>query len=101
MIARLTVLIGFGLLAFSTDAGARGWDEKLDGRAWACSGPYSPSPLNVVSGKEWATGICVGESKRKPMARAQAYEQCRKQFSATSLLLNWTSKGWLCRYYGR
>ena len=101
MIARLAVLIGFGLLAFSTEAGARGGDEKLDGRAWACSGPYSLYPLNVVNGKDQAAAICVGEGKRKPMARAQAYGQCRKQFSATSLLINWTSKGWFCRYYGR
>jgi hypothetical protein len=101
MIARLAILIGVGVVVLSTNASARGWDEKLDGRAWACSGPYSPFPLNVLNGKDRASAICAGEGKRKPMPRAEAYDRCRKQFSATSLLINWTSKGWLCRYYGR
>jgi hypothetical protein len=60
MIARLAILIGVGVVVLSTNASARGWDEKLDGRAWACSGPYSPFPLNVLNGKDRAAAICAG-----------------------------------------
>jgi hypothetical protein len=34
------------------------------------------------------------------MSQSEAFNRCRQQFSARSLLINWTSKGWRCRYYG-
>jgi hypothetical protein len=101
MNARSAALIGFGLLALTTHALAQFRDEKLDGRAWVCSASYSPFPLNILNGRDRAAAICMSEGKRKPLSRAEAFERCRKQFSATSLLVNWTSKGWFCRYYGR
>jgi hypothetical protein len=97
----LVFLVCAGSVSFATDASARDWEIKLDERAWACSASYSRFPLNVLNGKDREAAICVGEGRRKPMSRAEAYNRCRAQFGATSLLINWTSKGWLCRYYGR
>ena len=97
----LPFVVCAGLSLAGTDARASFKDAKLDQEAWACSGRYSPFPLKVLNGKDRETAICAGERRRKPMSRAEAYERCRKQFSATSLLINWTSKGWRCRYYGR
>jgi hypothetical protein len=34
------------------------------------------------------------------MTRAEAYESCKKKYSATTILLQKKS-GWMCRYYGR
>ena len=99
------LLLGTGLaLAFSGGrALARDDDVKLSGRAWACSTLYSRYPIKVQNGESRETALCLGEGKtgRKPMTRPEAYELCRDQFDATSLLVNWTSKGWQCRYYGR
>ena len=100
-----TVVLPFVLCArlsfAASDAKASFKDFKLDHDAWACSGSYSGFPLKVLNGKDRETAICAGERSRRPMARAQAFDRCRQQFSATSLLVNWTSKGWHCRYYGR
>jgi hypothetical protein len=84
-----------------TSAAAR--DVKLDDQAWACSTLYSRQPIKVANGGDRKMALCLGEGKkgRKPMSRAEAFELCREQFDATSLLLNWTSKGWRCRFYGR
>jgi hypothetical protein len=93
--------LGTGLLSLATEVAAR--DEKLSDQAWACSTLYSRYPIKVLNGSDRETALCLGEGKkgRSPMSRAEAFELCREQFDATSLLLNWTSKGWHCRYYGR
>lgn len=95
--------IGVGLAFFAGEAAASFKDDKLSDQAWACSTLYSRYPIKVLNGKERETAVCLGEGKkgRKPMSRGEAYELCREQFYATSLLVNWTSKGWRCRYYGR
>jgi hypothetical protein len=78
-------------------------DAQLSEQAWACSTLYSRHPVKVVNGSDRDAALCLGEGKRgrQPMSRAEAFELCRDQFDATSLILNWTSKGWHCRYYGR
>ncbi len=78
-------------------------DVKLSDQAWACSTLYSRYPIKVVNGADRDKALCLGEGKsgRKPMSRSEAWELCRDQFDATSLLIDWTSKGWRCRYYGR
>jgi hypothetical protein len=93
--------LGIGLLPL-TNQGAAG-DTKLNEQAWACSTLYSRYPIKVANGSDREMALCLGEGKRgrKPMSRAEAFELCRDQFDATSLLINWTSKGWHCRYYGR
>jgi hypothetical protein len=107
MIARLTALktamltlITWECLVFLANDAAAFRDRKLDQQAWACSGSYSPFPAKVLNGKNRDAAICAGEGRRKPMSRSEAFDRCRQQFSATSLLINWTSKGWRCRYYG-
>ena len=84
-------------------AEARDWDPKLNDTAWACSTLYSRYPIKVQNGGDSSTAVCLGEGKkgRKAMSRNEAYELCRDQFDATTLLVMWTSKGWRCRYYGR
>ena len=92
-----------GLSFVTREAEARDWDPKLNDQAWACSTLYSRSPIKVINSEDSATAICLGEGKkgRKAMSRSEAYELCREQFDATTLMLSWTSKGWRCRYYGR
>jgi hypothetical protein len=34
--------------------------------------------LNVLNGKGQPSAICVGEGRRKPMPRTEAYERCRQ-----------------------
>ena len=100
MVARWAALICAGSMFVASDASAQFRDRKLDQVAWACSGSYRPYPAKVLNGKDREMAICVGEGKRKPISRSEAFDRCRQQFSATSLILNWTSKGWRCRYYG-
>ena len=99
--AALAVSAGMSLIADRAEA--RDWDPKLNDTAWACSTLYSRYPIKVQNGGDSSTAICLGEGKkgRKAMSRSEAYELCRDQFNATTLLINWTSKGWRCRYYGR
>jgi hypothetical protein len=97
--ARLVLFISMALIGLSTSASAQFHDNKLDQYAWACSGSYSSSPAKVLNGKDRETATCLSEGKRKPMPRSDAYDRCRKQFSATSLMLSWTRNGWYCRYH--
>jgi hypothetical protein len=99
-VVMVTLIVGAGAGFLAPDVSAQFRDRKLDQEAWACSGSYRAYPAKVLNGKDRETAICVGEGKRKPMARSEAYNRCRQQFSATSLLINWTSQGWRCRYYG-
>ena len=96
-ILMLTLTVCGSLVFLTTDAVAF-FDRKLDQEAYACAGPYTRYPAKVLNGKNRDAAICTGG--RRPMTRSEAYDRCRSQFSATSLLLNWTSKGWRCRYYG-
>ena len=84
-------------------AAARENDIKLDQQAWGCSTLFSHYPIKTVNGEDRETALCLGEGKkgRKPMSRAEAFDLCREQFNATSLMIRWTSRGWNCRYYGR
>jgi hypothetical protein len=105
-VARAVILvigIGTGLSFVAGDAPARDWDPKLNDQAWGCSTLFSQYPIKVLNGEDSETAICLGEGKkgRKAMSRSEAYELCREQFDATTLLIRWTSKGWNCRYYGR
>jgi hypothetical protein len=92
-----------GLPFVASKVQARDNEVKLSDQAWACSTLFSRYPIKVLNGEERETAICLGEGHkgRQPMSRAEAFELCREQFNATSLLINWTSKGWNCRYYGR
>lgn len=101
--ALLLLGMGFGLSMPAGEAVAKDWDMKLDQQAWACSTLYSRYPIKVLNGQDRETALCLGEGKkgRKPMSRPDAFDLCREQFNASSLLVNWTSKGWRCRYYGR
>ena len=102
-VALFAFATGAGLSFLAGQAPARDWDPKLNDQAWACSTLYSRYPIKVLNGGDSATAICLGEGKkgRKAMSRSEAYELCREQFDATTLLIRWTSKGWNCRYYGR
>jgi hypothetical protein len=99
-ILMLVLIVGECTVFLAIDASAQFRDRKLDQEAWACSGPYRHYPVNVLNGKDREAAVCIGEGKRKPLSRSEAFNRCRQQFSATSLLINWTSKGWRCRYYG-
>lgn len=101
--AHLLLGVGVSLLLPSAGAQAKDWDVKLDNYAWACSTLYSRYPIKVLNGEDREKALCLGEGKkgRKPMSRSEAFDLCREQFNTTSLLVNWTSKGWRCRYYGR
>lgn len=92
-----------GLSSIAQEAQARDHEVKLSDQAWGCSTLFSHYPIKVLNGTERETAVCLGEGHkgRQPMSRAEAFELCREQFNATSLLINWTSKGWHCRYYGR
>lgn len=96
-ILTLSLIVSGSPVFPATDAVAF-FDRKLDQEAFACAGSYSRYPAKVLNGKNRDAATCAGG--RRPMSRSEAYERCRSQFSATSLLLNWTSKGWRCRYYG-
>jgi hypothetical protein len=98
----LTLGLGVGISFVSGEARASK-DDKLSEQAWACSTLFSRYPIRVSNGEDDETALCLGEGKkgRKPMSRSEAFELCREQFNATSLLIDWTSKGWHCRYYGR
>lgn len=102
-VALLPFAVGFALACAAGGALARDDEVKLSGRAWACSTLYSRYPIKVLNGDNRETALCLGEGKkgRAPMSRSDAFDLCREQFDATSLLVNWTSKGWQCRYYGR
>ena len=102
ILASLGMIVGSSML-ITNDVLARDWDPKLNDTAWACSTLYSRYPIKVVNSEDSATALCMGEGKkgRKAMSRNEAYELCRDQFNATTLLVMWTSKGWRCRYYGR
>lgn len=99
------LLLGMGVCLFvpTSEAAAKDQDVKLDQQAWACSTLYSRYPIKVLNGQDRETALCLGEGKkgRTPMVRSDAFDLCREQFNASSLLVNWTSKGWRCRYYGR
>lgn len=97
---KLAAMICVGLALLSLEARAQFSDAKLDKEAWACAGAYAAFPRKVLNAKNREQAICIGEGKRKPMSHAVAFERCRKQFSAKSLLVRWTRGGWLCRYYG-
>ena|SRR5437016_2684075 len=100
----LIIAFGLGVGGWLVTGEARaGKDDKLSEQAWACSTLYSRYPIKVSNGEDNETALCLGEGKkgRKPMSRSEAYELCREQFDATTLLIRWTSKGWNCRYYGR
>lgn len=101
--ALLLLGLGVGLSVPTGDAAAKDQDVKLDQLAWACSTLYSRYPIKVLNGEDRETALCLGEGKkgRTPMSRPEAFDLCREQFNASSLLVNWTSKGWRCRYYGR
>ncbi len=104
-VTRMPVL-ALAMIAASTFSSPRAFaglgDNEISAQAWACSENYGQIPIAVRNGRDFDAAICLGEgtSGRPPMSREQAYAACREQFSATSLLLRWTSKGWLCRYYG-
>jgi len=102
MVFGVVVAFCAGLPSLATDAAAKDWDTKLD-QAWGCSSLFSPYPIKVRNGEDSAAALCLGEGKkgRKPMTRSEAFELCREQFNATTVLIRWTSKGWHCRYYGR
>ena len=101
--AALACAAAASLCLLSNEAAARDWDPKLNDQAWACSTLYSRYPIKVQNSGDSETAVCLGEGKkgRKAMSRSEAYELCREQFDATTLLIRWTSKGWNCRYYGR
>lgn len=101
--ALLLSRVGVSLSLPLAEAQAKDWDIKMDQQAWACSTLYSRHPIKVLNGGDRETAVCLGEGKkgRKPMSRSEAFNLCRDQFNASSLLVNWTSKGWRCRYYGR
>lgn len=90
-----------GLSFFAGEALAR--DDKLVEQAWACSTLYSRNPIKVLNGGSRETALCLGEGKkgRKPMSRGEAWELCREQFDAMSVLVAWTGRGWNCRYHVR
>jgi hypothetical protein len=92
-----------GLSFIAHEAQSKDWDPKLNDQAWGCSTLFSRYPIKVLNGGDSETAVCLGEGKkgRKAMSRSEAYELCREQFDATTLLIRWTSKGWNCRYYGR
>lgn len=101
--AACILVVGLGLSFVASAAAANGWDARLHDQAWACSTLFSHYPIKILNGGDNDTAVCLGEGKkgRKPMSRSEAFDLCRDQFNATSLLINWTSKGWHCRYYGR
>lgn len=91
-----------GLLSLAGEAAAARGD-KIYEFAWACSTLYSRMPIRVLNGGDRETAICLGEGKkgRTPMSRSDAWDLCREQFDTTTQFVNWTSKGWQCRYYPR
>jgi hypothetical protein len=95
MTARLALFISVGLIGLSSGAPAQFHDDKLDQYAWACSGSYSSSPSKVLNGKDRETATCLSRGKRKPMQRSEAYNRCRKQFSASSLMVMGIKAWWL------
>ncbi|WP_162918316.1 hypothetical protein [Taklimakanibacter deserti] len=102
---RLTAAAFFLAAALSSFTGeaaaARG--DKIYDHAWACSTLYSRAPIKVLNGDDPETATCLGEGKkgRPPMSRGDAWSLCREQFDTTTQFINWTSKGWHCRYYPR
>jgi hypothetical protein len=100
----LASLLAAGLaVAFLALAGeaaaARG--DRMYSIAWACSTLYSRAPVKVLNSDNRETALCVGEAKkgRTPMSREEAWSLCREQFDTMNQFLDWTSKGWRCRYY--
>jgi hypothetical protein len=90
-------------LSSGTGAATAARGDKIYEHAWACSTLYSRAPIKVLNSEDRATAICLGEGKkgRTPMARSDAWELCREQFDTTSQFIDWTSKGWHCRFYPR
>lgn len=89
-------------LALPGEAAAERGDKMYD-IAWACSTLYSRVPVKVLNSDDRETALCQGEGKggRKPMSRSEAWELCREQFDTRNQFLDWTSKGWRCRYYAQ
>jgi hypothetical protein len=100
--ALLIASLAAAFLGLSGKAAAERGDRMYD-IAWACSTLYSRAPIKVLNSDDRETALCQGEGKggRKPMSRSEAWELCREQFDTINQFLDWTSKGWRCRYYGQ
>jgi hypothetical protein len=65
----------------------------------ACRAQYGKKVVNAVVHKDGKV-TCQWQVRRE-MTRSEAFEACRKKYSATTILLHKKNGGWVCRYYGR
>ncbi len=65
----------------------------------ACRAKYGKKLVNAIINKNGSL-TCQWRMMRE-MTRAEAYETCKKQHSATTVLIEKKKGGWFCRYYGR
>jgi uncharacterized protein GlcG (DUF336 family) len=65
----------------------------------ACKAKYGKKVVNAIVNKNGSL-TCQWRVVRE-MTRAEAYESCKKKYSATTILLQKKKSGWMCRYYGR
>jgi hypothetical protein len=79
--------------------GAGEAQPKTFKNAWAaCGSKYMTEPGRALA-DDRREFLCAGKRVRA-MSREDAYHACSKQFGATSIMLFWTRKGWLCHYRG-
>ncbi len=65
----------------------------------ACRAQFGKKVVNATVGKNGK--INCQWMVRREMTRQEAYETCRKKFSATTAMVQKTKTGWRCRYIGR
>ncbi|QIG50619.1 hypothetical protein G5V57_24535 [Nordella sp. HKS 07] len=95
VVAALVVGAALGGMVETSNAAKPTQKEALA----ACRAQYGKKVVNAIVQKdgkvrcEWMV--------RREMTREEAFESCRKKYSATTVLLRKTKDGCLCRYYGR
>lgn len=65
----------------------------------ACRAQFGKKVVKATVGKNGKIN-CLWQVRRE-MTRQEAYETCRKKFSATTAMVQKTKTGWRCRYIGR
>lgn len=65
----------------------------------ACRAQFGKKVVKATIGKNGKIN-CQWQVRRE-MTRQEAYETCRKKFSATTAMVQKTKTGWRCRYIGR
>lgn len=65
----------------------------------ACRAQFGKKVTKATVGKNGKIN-CQWQVRRE-MTRQEAYETCRKKFSATTAMVQKTKTGWRCRYIGR